>query len=251
MSSDVKSYDPFRTDDAHVSVLNRVLDAVQSAPAPKVVVFDLDSTVFDNRPRQVHILREFGLAHDMPELFHLDRTHFIDWDLVTPLIRLGIAPDKAHAVGPEIKQFWRERFFTSPYCLYDVALPHAPHYVRAVHKRGAHVVYLTGRHEPMRDGSTESLRRFKFPAPPDERVTLLMKPTIEMPDTDYKKSAYEAVRKIGRVIAGFDNEPAHANALKEGFPEAMIVWLKTDRSPATDEPRQDLLHAWGFSGAAL
>jgi hypothetical protein len=248
---DGKSYDPFRTDDAHVGVLNCVLTAVAEAPAPKVVLFDLDSTVFDNRPRQVHILREFGLTHDMPELFHLDRTHFIDWDLVAPLVRLGIPCEKAQALAPDIKHFWRERFFTSPYCLYDVALPHAPHYVRAIHARGAHVVYLTGRHEPMRDGSAESLRRFDFPVPGAERVTLLMKPTIDMPDTEYKKSAYDAVRKIGRVIAGFDNEPAHANALKEGFPEAMIVWLKTDRSPATDAPRDDLLRAWGFFGAAL
>lgn len=249
--NDGKSYDPFQKDDAHVAVLNKVLTSVKEAPAPKVVVFDLDSTIFDNRPRQVHILREFGLAHDMPELFHLERTHFIDWDLVTPLIRMGIAHDKAHAVGPTIKEFWRERFFTSPYCLYDIAMPYAPHYVRGLHARGAHIVYLTGRHEGMRAGTSESLMRFKFPAPPLERVTLLMKPNLEMPDTDYKKSAYDAVRKIGRVIAGFDNEPAHANALKEGFPEAMIVWLKTDRSPATDTPRADLLHAWGFFGAAL
>jgi hypothetical protein len=249
--NDGKSYDPFRTDDSHVAVLDGILKTVAAAPSPKVVVFDLDSTVFDNRPRQAHILREFGLMHDMPELFSLERTHFIDWDLVTPLIRLGIAAEKAQAVHPELKQFWRERFFTSPYCLYDVALPHAPQFVRALHKRGAHVVYLTGRHEAMRDGSTESLKRFNFPAPPEASVTLMMKPTFDIPDTDYKKSAYAAIRKLGPVLAGFDNEPAHANALKEGFPEAAIVWLKTDRSPALDEPRADLLHAWGFAGAAL
>ncbi|MCC6809220.1 MAG: HAD family hydrolase [Deltaproteobacteria bacterium] len=247
----MKSYDPFQTDAAHVGVLNDVLDSVQKAPAPKVVVFDLDSTVFDNRPRQVHILREWGIAHGMPELFGLERTHFVDWDLMTPLVRLGIAPERAQAVHADVKQFWRERFFTSPYCLYDVAMPHAPHYVRGLHARGAHIVYLTGRHEEMRAGSAESLVRFKFPAPPEARVTLLMKPTLDIPDTDYKKSAFEAVRGIGRVIAGFDNEPAHANALKEGFPEAKIVWLKTDRSPANDVPRPDLLHAWGFAGATL
>jgi hypothetical protein len=48
------------------------------------------------------------------------------------------------------------------------------------------------------------------------------------------------------VIAGFDNEPAHANALKAGFPEARIVWIRTDRSPALDEPRADLLRIWGY-----
>src|SRR5687767_6021528 len=100
------AYDPFRKDDAHVGALNRVLDAVAKAPQPKVVVFDLDSTVFDNRPRQAHILREYGLQHDMPELFSIERTHFIDWDLMTPLLRLGIAQDRAQAVHPHLKEFW-------------------------------------------------------------------------------------------------------------------------------------------------
>jgi hypothetical protein len=241
-----KSYDPFTIDDAHTAVLDGIVAAVREAPAPKVVVFDLDSTVFDNRPRQVHILREFGLTSGMPELFSLDRDHFTDWDLLSPLLRLGIDKARAEAVFPAMKQFWRDRFFTSPYCLYDVALPGAPQFVRSMQTLGASVVYLTGRHEDMRAGTAESLKRFDFPVPGDLGVSLIMKPTFDMPDTDFKVSAYAHVRTIGKVIAGFDNEPAHANALKQGFPDARIVWLRTDRSPALDVPRNDLLPVWGF-----
>ncbi len=240
------AYDAFRHDDEHRAVLTGVLDAVRSAPQPKVVVFDLDSTLFDNRPRQVHILREYGLTRGVPELFRLERDHFLDWDLLGPLLRLGIPRERAEAIFTPMKAYWRETFFTSPYCLYDIALPGAPEYVREVHGLGAHLVYLTGRHEEMRAGSAECLRRFAFPTPDEPRVSLLMKPTIDMPDTEYKVSAYAEVRRIGQVVAGFDNEPAHANALKVGFPEARIVWVRTDRSPALDEPRADLLPVWGY-----
>jgi hypothetical protein len=220
-----------------------------TAAAPKVAVFDLDSTLFDNRPRQAQILREYGIIRGLPELFHAERQHFLDWDLLGPLVRIGIEQKRAEAIFPDLKEFWRSLFFTSPYCLFDVALPGAPQFVRKLHELGATIVYLTGRHEEMRAGSAESLRRFAFPVPDrDVRTHLMMKPTIEMPDTDYKVSAYAAIRKIGTVVAGFDNEPAHANALKQGFPEASVVWLRTDRSPALDEPREDLMRAFGFMG---
>jgi len=239
-------YDAFRFDAPHAAVLDGVIAAVKAATAPKVVVFDLDSTLFDNRPRQVHILREYGLKHGVPELFRLEREHFRDWDLVEPLVRMGMDREKAQSIHAPMKQYWRETFFTSPYCLYDVAFPGAKEYVQEIYALGAHVVYLTGRHEDMRAGTAESLRRFSFPVPGELNVSLLMKPRFDIPDTDYKISAYAHMRTLGPVIAGFDNEPAHANALKVGFPEARIVWLRTDRSPALDEPRADLLPIWGF-----
>ena len=53
------TYDP--------TVLERVLARVRALPGA-VVVFDLDSTLLDNRPRQARILREFGAARGIPAL---------------------------------------------------------------------------------------------------------------------------------------------------------------------------------------
>ena len=41
-------------------VLERVVERARAEGARGVVVFDLDSTLLDNRPRQARILREFG-----------------------------------------------------------------------------------------------------------------------------------------------------------------------------------------------
>ena len=47
-------------------VLHRVLGRAQEVGARGLVLFDLDSTLLDNKPRQARILREFGAAHGAP-----------------------------------------------------------------------------------------------------------------------------------------------------------------------------------------
>jgi hypothetical protein len=238
-------YDPRRRDAQHDEVLRGVLARVAEAEPSKVVIFDLDSTLFDNRPRQVQILREFGLTHRLPELSSLSERHFLDWDLKAPLVRAGIDEQRAEVLFPQVRAYWKARFFTSPYCLYDVALPGAADYVSALHAADATIVYLTGRHEAMREGTHESLLRFGFPAPGMLRVHLLMKPSLELDDTAFKATAHRDVEKVGHVIAAFDNEPAHALGLKHSFPDATVVWLDTDRSKE-GLPRPDLPRTYGF-----
>ena len=238
-------YDPRRRDTQHDEVLRGVLARVAEAESNKVVIFDLDSTLFDNRPRQVQILREFGLTHALPELCSLSERHFLDWDLKAPLIRAGIDEARAEVLFPAVRAFWKQRFFTSPYCLYDVALPGAADYVAKLHAADATIVYLTGRHEAMREGTHESLLRFGFPAPGMLRVHLVMKPNLDLDDTAFKATAHSDVHKFGRVIAAFDNEPAHALGLANSFPEATVVWLDTDRSKEA-MPRPDLPRTYGF-----
>ncbi len=243
---DATPYDPRRRDAAHDQTLRGVLERVRAANGSKVVIFDLDSTLFDNRPRQVQILREFGLLHDIHELYSSLDVHILDWDLKGPLVRAGVAPDKAETLYPKVREFWRERFFTSPYCLYDVAMPGAAAYVSALAKAGATIVYLTGRHEPMRAGTTESLVRFGFPAPGAPGVHLLMKPTLEQEDTVFKAQAHAQVRKLGEVLAAFDNEPAHARDLRLAFPAATVVWIDSDHSQGKEAPDRTLPRAYGF-----
>jgi hypothetical protein len=239
-------YDPRRRDAAHDETLRGVLARVRAAAGPKVVIFDLDSTLFDNRPRQVQILREFGLLHHIHPLYSSLDVHILDWDLKGPLVRAGVAPDEAETLYPKVREFWRERFFTSPYCLYDVALPGAARYVAALVAAGATIVYLTGRHEPMREGTHASLVRFGFAAPGMPGVHLLMKPTLEQEDTVFKAEAHAQVRKLGEVHAAFDNEPAHARDLHLAFPHATVVWIDSDHSHGKEAPDPTLPRTFGF-----
>lgn len=234
-----------RTDE-QTRVLDRVLHLVgerllrRPAPAP-VVTFDLDSTLFDNRRRQLQILSDFAKAKGLGGVEKLTRETIDGWRLTESIALLHGVDGNLAALKAEFKPFWRDRFFTSEYCLFDDALPGASDFVRAVEKAGATIVYLTGRHEDMRRGTAESLATTGFPV-----GQLLMKPTFEMTDTQWKEIAVPKVQSLGEVVACFDNETTHVNRLRAAFPGALVVWIRTDHSPEAEDLPHDVPSIEGF-----
>jgi hypothetical protein len=111
----------------------------------------------------------------------------------------------------------------------DEALAGAVGFVEKVRQSAAVVAYCTGRHEAMREGTLHSFRRLGFPLPGDG-VELLMKPVQEISDDDFKVTACERLRELGRVLAAFDNEPTHINIYRAAFPAARAIHLATDHS---------------------
>ena len=77
-----------------------------------------------------------------------------------------------------------------------------------------------------------------MPMPLGGQVQLLMKPLLEDDDA-YKREAHEQLRRMGTVLAAFDNEPMHINDYAKKFPEATPVHLATDHSDrdVTLDPR--------------
>jgi hypothetical protein len=61
-------------------------------------------------------------------------------------------------------------------------------------------------------------------------VHLLMKPTLEQHDGEWKVVARQHIKGFGELLAAFDNEPTHINSYHEHFPEALCVHLLTDDS---------------------
>jgi hypothetical protein len=214
------------------SILAQVLDVVRRGRNLPVVIFDLDSTLLDNRPRQAKIFVDFATAHGVPELLQARPEHWEGWDLRAPMAKLGLSADRIEQIFPILKDFWSERFFTSDYCQLDVPIAGAPFFTSEIARAGAQVVYLTGRHEGMRAGTMTSFARHGFPLPPGNGrpVYLVMKPTLDESDDAFKAAAHAKVRELGAVVAAFDNEPTHVNDLAQSFPEAIVVHLATDHS---------------------
>ncbi len=211
-------------------ILEGVLTRARTLGRGGVVVFDLDSTVFDNRPRQARILREFGSSRKLEALAQCTASDFDSgWDLRLAMRKCGLTEREADQIYPEAKEFWLKRFFTSPYCVDDVAIPGAPQFVKAVADAGAIVCYVTGRDEGMKDGTLDAMRRCGFPLPGDH-VHLIMKPRPEMNDDQFKREAHRRISALGTVIAAFDNEPTHVNDYRRTFPDATVVHLATDHS---------------------
>jgi hypothetical protein len=223
-SSGVMPLDPA----AGADLLGKVITAARQPGA--VVVFDLDSTLLDNRPRQAHILREYGAEHGLEPLAACQAEHWNGWDVKIAMRNAGLDEAGIEVHHAPFRAYWHERFFTSEYCVLDRPLAGAVDYLAAVRQTGAIVAYVTGRHEAMRAGTVECFARHAMATPDGDQVRLLMKPTLEEHDDAYKARTYAALRTIGRVVAAFDNEPAHINGYFAAFPEALSVHLATDHS---------------------
>lgn len=215
---------------ASADLLARVLDGARATGPDAIVVFDLDSTLLDNRPRQARILREYGEEHGLAVLKDHHADHWQGWDARIAMEAAGLSADLIELHFAPFRVYWRDKFFTSEYCVDDRPIAGATAYVDAVLAAGARVFYVTGRHEEMRQGTIVCFERTGFARPDGRGVELLMKPTLEEHDDLYKERTYAALRSHGRVVAAFDNEPAHINGYRESFPEALVVHLATDHS---------------------
>ena len=221
--------------DEQKALLDRIVESCNSdgkARTP-VVVFDLDGTLMDNRPRTAAILRELSTVWQAthpsvaPKLASADAEQ-LAYLLTDTLGRLGVT--KTDLVR-EAEIFWRERFFTDAYLAHDVEVPGAAAFARACYEAGGILVYFTGRDLPLMGlGSFASLRDLGFPigVPGTE---LVLKPDANMPDEAFKRMSGPALERVGRIVAIFDNEPGNCNVLGEHFPEAYSVLLDTQHLP--------------------
>lgn len=223
-------HDPPLSEAEAAALLADVLARAAHRAPEAIVVFDLDSTLLDNAPRQSLIMREYGEHHEIEILAGNRPQHWAGWDFRVAMRNGGLPEDLVEQHAAPFKEFWAARFFTSSYCVHDELVPGADTYTSAVMPTGSRVFYVTGRHEPMRDGTVECLERLGCPVPDGKRVELIMKPSLDETDDDYKMRTYARLRERGVVVAAFDNEPMHINGYKEAFPEAVSVHLATDHS---------------------
>jgi hypothetical protein len=204
----------------------------QAGKGDAVLAFDLDSTALDNRPRQAKIVRDFGREQGLPELTACRTEHFESgFDLRSAVRNCGLPSAEVERLWGGLRAFWLQKFFTSEYCVEDVEVPGAARYLRRLFEKGARLCYVTGRPEGMREGTLHSLRAWEMPHP-DEGALLWMKPDNAMSDEGFKREVQPKLRALGTVVAAFDNEPMHANGYRVGFPEANVVLVATDHSPA-------------------
>lgn len=203
------------------------------------IVFDLDGTLLDNRPRVVRILHELADVWASKHRAAADQcraatTEGIVYGLADNMRRLGVHDE---ALIAEAFTFWRDRFFYDAYMKYDTATPGALSFVKACHEQGALIVYLTGRDLPnMALGTFGSLRDLGFPIGVPN-TSLITKPTFEMPDTDFKLAVAPQLSLHSPVLASIDNEPANVNLFLQLHPESLGVLIDTQHAP--DPPELD------------
>jgi len=213
--------------DTRRAILRDVIRRTQASDRP-VIVFDLDGTLLDNRPRTVAILNELAEHwHDHAEPLRGAAIESTVYSLGENLEILGI-PEPHHEPA---FLFWKERFFHDDYMHHDIALPGAVDFARTLYAAGANLVYLTGRDLPgMALGTFKSLRDEGFPIGV-VGTELVVKPAFETPDADFKQDVAETLSRLGEVIASFDNEAANCNLLLNEHPESLAFFVDTLCAP--------------------
>ncbi|MBC7398182.1 MAG: HAD family hydrolase [Bdellovibrionales bacterium] len=226
-------------------VLNKVLEGTQKVLADKklpVVVFDLDSTLFDVSRRSYEILNEWRThtetktfqetAKMLADLSPTDMRYSLEdvWNIKKiPHDRIPFDHHFKHA-----KQFWKERFFGGDFLKHDQPTRGAVEFVKKLHAMGAKIVYLTGRDVPlMAFGTFDQLKQHGLPIEV-ERTRLILKPKRHLDDLDFKSGAAKLIQTWGTVIASFENEPKNLIAMAKVFtPETMNIFIE---SVSSDHP---------------
>ena len=215
-------------------LLERIIarSAERDGKARPLIVFDLDGTLMDNRPRVTAILHE--LAHTWREAhpaaaerLAAARHEEIHYGFSDNLTRLGVH----EALHEAAARFWHERFFYDGYIRHDVAVAGAVEFATRCYHAGASLMYLTGRDLPnMSLGTFASLRDLGFPIGV-VGTSLVTKPAFDIPDDTFKRDVGPLLERVGPVLAVFDNEPGNCNVLLSHHPRCLSVLVDTQHAP--------------------
>lgn len=234
MSGDDVKYTALTSEEQN-TVLSKIIARGARTPGrpPSVVVFDLDGTLMDNRPRSLAILNEIAAVWGdrEPEVAKQLKTatpHGLAYLFHESLHRLGITRSD---LVTEAEEYWRARFFRDEHLVHDVALPGSVAFAKACYEAGAVLVYLTGRDLPLMGlGTFRSLRDLGFPIGV-AGTEVILKPDAAMPDEAFKRLAAPELARVGTVIASFDNEPGNCNVFLSTYPECDSILVDSQHMP--------------------
>ena len=215
--------------------MSRIVARCRTVPgaSSSVVVFDLDGTLMDNRPRTLAILKELaeelrGESHSSADQIAAAEAEELAYLLGDSMKKLGI---KHPALVDRAESFWKARFFSDHYLKHDIAIAGSVEFAKACYEAGAVLVYFTGRDLPLMGiGSFQSLRDLGFPIG-IVGTELVCKPDAKIPDELFKRAEGPKLLRVGHVVAAFDNEPGNCNAFLEMNPDADVVFVDTQHLP--------------------
>ena len=216
-----------------MSIHRTILDAVGARRKERpVCIFDLDGTLYENRPRTLRILHAVAASLESEHRDDASTILALSWQDLAYRVEDSLRPrGVSEVVIDRCIAAWRKRFFTDTACSDDIPLRGAVRFVRQCYDRGATVVYLTGRDIPgMLVGTVRTLRDDGFPVGVP-RTELVLKPTFEEPDIAFKQRMFDALDELGTVLATFENEPGNANKFLARWPSAYSVFVATQWAP--------------------
>ncbi len=226
-------------------VLQNVLQEIQKTLAKQGTVravFDLDSTLFDVRPRIIRIIKEFCVDNSM-RLKYPNATQILSnikelshsYYIKDHMYELGLQnePDQFFK---DIYSYWKIRFFHNDYVIHDEPVQGAVEFVQKLHQLGVHIEYLTGRDIPrMQLGTIESLKKWNFPIH-TALAELVLKPHFSMDDAEFKRDHFQSADP-NTEIWFFENEPVNIQLILKDCPKVKCIFFDSVHMGQAEEPR--------------
>lgn len=224
-----------------LDVVMRVVETKNSGELP-VVILDLDGTLFNSGPRSKKIFLEFAEEKGDNALRKTIETidaNRMKYKVRESLIDAGITDS---TLLKEMIDSWRKKFFNGEYLKYDEPVPGSVEFVNELSDSGALIIYLTGRDAPMTlIGTVTALQKNGFPIGV-YGAELIMKPERLMKTFTFKKKTLSYIKKLGTVVASFENEPVNINLLFEYFPKSIPFFLDTSHKPNAPPVNKGIHH---------
>lgn len=228
-------------------ILLQIKELVSQSPQKPLVVFDLDSTLFDVSPRLEKTLIDISLTPEFMQRFPEVNSYFRniktlrnDWGFIKVLRRAGVDHDH-YELFDYIREAWIQKFFSNEYIHFDVPYEGASFFVNQLHKMEIPIAYLTGRDVArMEKGSREVLLKWDFPLN-DSTAKLVLKPFKEMDDAQFKCDWFKSLNfsEYSKVYL-FENEPVNINLIKKEIPEVEMVFFDSTHSGKEPPPSEIL-----------
>lgn len=220
-----------------IEIFNKIKDLALVKKTHPLVVFDLDSTLFDVSPRLEKSLIDIAsdplIKEKFPTVipyFKNIKTNRKDWGFVDVLRRAGVDHDH-HELFRTVRQLWVDRFFSNEYIHYDIPYDGSVAFVQKVQQLNVPIVYLTGRdYKRMEQGSREVLQKWNFPLD-DSQNRLVMKPERSMDDALFKRDwIQDYINETKTSLFLFENEPVNINIVSKYFPEVELIFFDSTHS---------------------
>lgn len=226
-----------------IDIFNKIKDLALVQKTHPLVVFDLDSTLFDVAPRLEKVLIDIAseplIIQKFPNViphFKNIKTEQRDWGFVEVLKRAGVDHDH-HDLFKTVKEFWIEKFFSNEYIHYDKPYLGSVEFVQKIDQLGIPIVYLTGRDvKRMARGSREVLLKWNFPLD-DKNSRLVLKPEKSMDDALFKRDwIHNYISESKKSLFLFENEPVNINLVARELPKVELVFFDSTHSRKETPP---------------
>ncbi len=229
-------------------VLVKIEQQISSGRRP-LIVFDLDSTLFNVSPRTAAIVADFIQSIESNSDLHehaqiLKKAQFLrkDWGLKESLLRLRAEfEDQSKAPFPPeflegLRHFWRARFFSNDYLVHDQPYEGAVEFAHRLEKVGCEIFYLTGRDVPSMGSGTEKIMvHWGFPRAVLNK-TLFLKPDANRADETFKVEWFNSVQHKQDEVWVFENEPWNIQMLRAKYDYFNYVFFNSTHSRRVPEP---------------